>query len=124
MKKLFAFVGMLLLFVAPVFAQDQTPVPAAAAPAADAPAPMAKKASKMAGGDEDGVKAAFDKFSKAWADGDAKARAACFTYDASLINPFGVAANGRAEIEKVFEDENSTIGKGTTRASITSKFIS
>ncbi len=107
---------MLMLFAAPVFAQDQTAAPAAAAPAADAPAPVAKKAAKMTAGDEDGVKAAFDKFSKAWADGDAKARAACFTYDATLINPFGVAASGRAEIEKVFEDENATIGKGTTQS--------
>ncbi len=108
MKKLFAAAAsLLLLFAAPLFADDQAATPGAA-PAA-APAPKAKKA-----GDEAGVKAAFDKFSKAWADGDAKERAACFTSDATLINPFGVAANGRMEIEKLFEDENNTIAKGTT----------
>ena len=63
--------------------------------------------------DEAGVKAAFDRFSQAWAAGDAKARAMGFTEDATLINPFGMAANGRAEIEKLFEGENQTIARGT-----------
>src|ERR1035438_3095263 len=102
MKKLMAVAGLLLLFAAPLFAQDQK-----TAPAADTAAPAPKKAAKTALGDETGIKAAFEKFSKAWADGDAKARAALFTYDATLINPFGVAANGRPEIEKVFEDESN-----------------
>jgi uncharacterized protein (TIGR02246 family) len=117
MKKLFAVAAsLLLLFAAPLFADDQTAAPAAAAPAADTAAPAAGSAmkAKKSGGDEAGVKAVFEKFSKAWADGDAKARAALFTYDATLINPFGVVADGRTEIEKVFEDENNTIAKGTT----------
>ncbi len=112
MKKLFtAAVSLLLLFAAPLFADDQAAAPApAAAPAAGTP-----MKAKKAGGDEAGVKTAFSKFSEAWTNGDAKARAACFTSDATLINPFGVAANGRAEIEKLFEDENQTIAKGTTQ---------
>lgn len=110
MKKLFAVFAM-LLFATPLLAQDQTAAPANNAAA---PAPVKKaKAHKSAGGDEEGIKAGFEKFSKAWADGDAKARAACFTPDATLINPFGVAANGRDEIEKVFEEENKTIANGT-----------
>jgi uncharacterized protein (TIGR02246 family) len=111
MKKWFALAA--ILAVSPVLAAD---APAAAAPAgAPAAAPVAKKPMmKKSGNDEAGVKAGFEKFSKAWADGDAKARAACFTPDATLINPFGVAANGREEITKLFEQENETIAKGTT----------
>src|SRR5581483_198096 len=115
MKKLVAAAGMLMLFAAPLFAQDNAaPAANAAAPAADAPAAAPKKAAKKAGGDEAGVKEGFERFSKAWAAGDAEARAACFTSDATLINPFGIAANGRAEIVKLFEQENATIAKGTT----------
>jgi uncharacterized protein (TIGR02246 family) len=66
------------------------------------------------GGDEEGVKAAFERFSQAWAAGDAKARAMVFTNDGSIINPFGKEAWGRAEIIKLFEEENATIAKGTT----------
>lgn len=110
MKKWFALAAVLA--VAPVLAADKADT-AGTAPAA---APVAKKPmmKKPAANDEAGVKAGFEAFSKAWADGDAKARAACFTPDATLINPFGVAANGRAEITKLFEQENETIAKGTT----------
>ncbi|HUO57699.1 MAG TPA: SgcJ/EcaC family oxidoreductase [bacterium] len=139
LSKYFAAMGMLVLLVAPTWAADTAAPaadkPAAAAPPADssmdesaatskpmeeapaAPAPKAKKAHMMPaakGGDEAGVKAAFDRFSKAWADGDAKARADVFTVDSSLINPFGQEAWGRAEVLKVFEQENATIAKGTT----------
>jgi len=116
MKKFFAVLGM-LFFASPLLAQDQAaPAANAAAPAADtaAAAPAKKAKAAMPAGDEDGIKAEFDNFSKAWAAGDAKARAACFTPDATLINPFGVAANGRAEIQKLFEEENKTIANGTT----------
>ena len=119
LKKLMAGLGMLMLSVAPLFAADAAapatgPAPAAEEAAAPAAKPAVKSAKKAATGDEEGVKAAFGNFSKAWADGDAKARAAMFTYDATLINPFGVVANGREEIQKVFEAENATIAKGTT----------
>ncbi len=120
MKKLFAVAGMLSLFAVPVFADEAAPAaaaPAAAAPAAEAPAaaaPAAKKGAKAVADDEVGVKAAFDRFSQAWGAGDAKARAAVFTNDGSVINPFGKEAWGRAEITKLFEMENETIAKGTT----------
>ena len=114
MKKLFALAVMSLLTM-PLAAQDPNTAPAAANSAAPAAgtAAAAPAAPKAAGG-EDGIKASFDKFSQAWNAGDAKARAACFTNDATLINPFGVAANGHAEIVKLFEQENMTIAKGTT----------
>jgi uncharacterized protein (TIGR02246 family) len=84
---------------------------AADKPAA-APAPLSATVAAP-NQDEAGVKAAFERFSQAWAAGDAKARAMAFTEDATLINPFGMAASGRAEIEKLFEGENQTIAKGT-----------
>ncbi|HVZ80083.1 MAG TPA: SgcJ/EcaC family oxidoreductase [bacterium] len=115
MKKWFALA--VLFAVSPLFAADDA-APAAAAPVAQK---VMKKSS--AGSEEAGIKATFEKFSKAWADGDAKARAACFTTDATLINPFGVAANGRGEIEKLFEAENKTIANGTTHVFDNFKFV-
>lgn len=118
LKKFFAGFGLTVLMAAPVFAAAEAAPPTGPAPedvAAEAPAPVVKKAKRAPSmGDEAGVKAAFDRFSKAWAAGDAKGRADCFTYDATLINPFGLAANGKEEIQKVFEQENATIAKGTT----------
>jgi uncharacterized protein (TIGR02246 family) len=65
-------------------------------------------------GAEAAIEKVWQQFSDAWASGDAPARAALFAEDASLINPFGVKANGRAAIEKVFEMENVGFAKGTT----------
>lgn len=56
----------------------------------------------------------WQNFSDAWARGDAHGRAALWAEDASLINPFGVEAQGRAAIEKVFEQETAGFAKGTT----------
>jgi uncharacterized protein (TIGR02246 family) len=123
MKKLFAVVGMLSLFAVPVFADEAAPAaaPAAAAPAAEAPAsadavaaPMAKKA-KAAGmaGDEEGIKKTFEDVSTAWGTGDAKAVAAFFTLDSSLINPMGMEGHGRKEVQKVVEEEFAGPMKGT-----------
>lgn len=63
---------------------------------------------------EAAIEHVFQKFSDAWARGDAPARAALWAEDASLINPFGVKAHGRAAIEKVFEQENAGFARGTT----------
>jgi uncharacterized protein (TIGR02246 family) len=121
MKKLISAASLLLLFAAPLFAQDQTATPAAstAAPSADttaapaaAPAPMAKKA----GGDEEGVKKQFEDVSAAWAAGDAKAMAALFTPDSSFISPMGEEGKGRKEIEKIFEGVFAGPMKGTQLA--------
>ena len=56
----------------------------------------------------------WQKFSDAWGRGDAAGRAALWAEDASLINPFGVEAHGRPEIQKVFEMETAGFAKGTT----------
>jgi uncharacterized protein (TIGR02246 family) len=64
--------------------------------------------------DEAAIRQVFQEFSDAWAHGDAHARAALWAEDASLINPFGLKAHGRAAIEKLFEQENAGFAKGTT----------
>jgi uncharacterized protein (TIGR02246 family) len=110
-KRWLAGLGMLLL-VAPVLAQDSKAP--AVPPDAAAPAKVVAKKTAPVPGDEAGVKAAFDAFSKAWGAGDAHARAMVFTNDGSVINPFGQEAWGRQELEKLFNQENATIGKGTT----------
>jgi uncharacterized protein (TIGR02246 family) len=65
-------------------------------------------------GAEAAIQKVWQQFSDAWGRGDAQARAALWAEDASLINPFGVVARGRAAIEKVFEQENAGFAKGTT----------
>jgi len=54
------------------------------------------------------------EFKAAWDRHDPKALAAFWTADGDLINPFGRVAKGRAEIEKLFQDEQTGIMKGTT----------
>jgi len=55
----------------------------------------------------------WQQFSDAWGRGDSAARAALWAEDASLINPFGVEAHGRAAILKLFEQEDAGFAKGT-----------
>ena len=66
-------------------------------------------------GAEAAIEKVWQQFADAWARGDARARAALWAEDASLINPFGVEAHGRAAIEKLFEQENAGFAKGTTQ---------
>jgi uncharacterized protein (TIGR02246 family) len=65
-------------------------------------------------GAEAAIQKVWQQFSDAWARADAPARAALFSEDATLINPFGVKANGRAAIEKLFEQENVGFARDTT----------
>lgn len=53
-------------------------------------------------------------FFAAWNQHDVKGMAACWADDATLINPAGRAAHGKAEIEKLFADEQSTMFKAST----------
>jgi uncharacterized protein (TIGR02246 family) len=53
-------------------------------------------------------------FSAAWAKDDTKAMAAFWTEDGDLLNPFGRWAKGRAEVEKLFQDEHTGPLKATT----------
>ncbi len=85
-----------------------TPVVVALALAVAVPALAADHAA-----DEAAIQKVWQQFSATWAR-DPHARAALWTEDASLINPFGVKAQGRAAIEKLFENEDATFAKGTT----------
>ena len=65
-------------------------------------------------GAEAAIEQVWQQFSDAWARGDAPGRAALWAEDATLINPFGAEARGRAAIEKLFEQETAGFAKGTT----------
>jgi uncharacterized protein (TIGR02246 family) len=58
--------------------------------------------------------ARVEEFKAAWDHNDAKALAALWAPNGDLINPFGRVAKGCAEIEKLFQDEQTTMMKGTT----------
>lgn len=55
------------------------------------------------------------EFSAAWAKHDPKALAALWAEDGDLVNPWGRLASGRAEVEKLFADEQT--GTGPMRTS-------
>jgi uncharacterized protein (TIGR02246 family) len=69
---------------------------------------LAKESSEAA------IRATDEAFAAAWNKHDAKAMAAVWAKDGDLINPFGRVAKGRAEIEKVLQDEHSTVFKQST----------
>jgi len=56
---------------------------------------------------EAAIRADEAAFAAAWNKHDAKAMAAFWAQDGDLINPQGRVAKGRAEIEKLFQDEHS-----------------
>jgi uncharacterized protein (TIGR02246 family) len=55
-----------------------------------------------------------EAFFGAWNKHDIGAMAAFWTDDATLINPMGRLAHGRADIEKLLTDEQSTVFKNST----------
>ena len=59
------------------------------------------------------VRAATDAFVAAWNKHDPKAMAAVWAPDGDLINPFGRWASGRADVEKLFTDEQTTFMKSS-----------
>ena len=62
--------------------------------------------------DEDAIKARIAAFIELFNKGDAKAMAAFWTEDATLVNPVGVTGTGRAEVEKIIATDSGTILKG------------
>jgi len=64
--------------------------------------------------DDQAIKDRINDFSAAWNKDDAKAMAAVFTDDGTLINPFAAECHGRDEIEKLFTKEHTTMFKGST----------
>jgi uncharacterized protein (TIGR02246 family) len=63
--------------------------------------------------DEDAIKARVAEFIELFNKGDAKAMAAFWLDDGTLVNPAGVTGKGPAEIEKVIAGDLATILKDT-----------
>ena len=64
--------------------------------------------------DETAIRKSTTDFVAAWNHHDAKAMAGVFSDDADLVNPFGRVAKGRAEVEKLFTDEHTTVMRSST----------
>lgn len=67
---------------------------------------------------ETAVQNLLASFGTAWDKHDARGLASVFAEDADLINPEGRQANGRNEIEQLFQDEHSSRFK-TSRMNMT-----
>jgi len=63
------------------------------------------------------------EFVAAWNKHDSKAMAAVWGEHADLVNPFGMKASGRAEIEKLFEHEQGGVMKATTYSVNSKSFV-
>lgn len=63
--------------------------------------------------DDQAVIARVKEFETAWNKDNTKAMTAIWAEDGSLINPFGVTAHGRAEVEKIFVAEHAQVFKGS-----------
>ena len=57
-----------------------------------------------------------DAFFGAWNQHDAATMASFWTDDATLINPMGRLAHGKAEIQKLLTDEQTTVFRSSTAA--------
>jgi uncharacterized protein (TIGR02246 family) len=64
--------------------------------------------------DEAAIRKFGTEFAAAWNKHDAKAMASFWEEDGDLINPSGRVAKGRAEVEKLFQDEHATAMAGTS----------
>lgn len=65
-----------------------------------------KGAAKAGAKDEDAIKAVVAEFGTAWGKHDPKAMTALYADDATILNPWGRVAKGKAEVEKLFTDEH------------------
>lgn len=63
--------------------------------------------------DDQPIKDRLNEFQAAWNKDDTKAMAAIWAEDGSLINPVGVTAHNRADVEKIFIDEHANRFKAT-----------
>jgi len=101
-----------------VLAAALAAIPVLAGAAETKAAPMKSAPAAAAGTVDAATRAAIDKrmqeFVAAWNKHDSKAMAAVWANHCELINPFGMKASGRAEIEKLFEGEQGGVMKATT----------
>jgi uncharacterized protein (TIGR02246 family) len=65
------------------------------------------------GGQEAAILKVHEQFAENWNKDDAKAMASMFADDADLISPLGRVAKGKAEIEKLYQDEHAGPFKGS-----------
>ncbi len=63
---------------------------------------------------EEGLARTHEAFFSAWNKHDIKAMMTCWADDATLINPMGRTAHGKAEVEAVLTDEHNTMFKAST----------
>src|ERR1051326_519784 len=70
-------------------------------------------ATAFAGGDDAAILKVHEDFAASWNKDDAKGMASPFADDADLINPLGRVAKGKAEIEKLYQDEHTAAFKGS-----------
>jgi len=75
---------------------------------------LAATATKKSDTPDDGILKASQAFFAAWNQHDAKAMASYWADDGTLINPMGQMGHGKAGIEKLFTDEQSTLFKAST----------
>ena len=64
--------------------------------------------------DKAAIEARMQEFATAWNAHDPKAMAATWAEDGDLVNPFGRSPRGRAEIVKLFEEEQGGVMKTST----------
>lgn len=62
---------------------------------------------------ERSLQAALDRFTEAFNRLDAKQVASCWASDGTLLNPMGNYGEGRAGVERVFDEDGRTILEGT-----------
>lgn len=74
---------------------------------------MASGSAGAGGSQEAAILKVHEQFAENWNKDDAKGMAAMFADDADLINPLGRVAKGKAEIEKLYQDEHSGAFKGS-----------
>jgi uncharacterized protein (TIGR02246 family) len=63
---------------------------------------------------EDQIRARVSAFADAWNKHDTVAMTALWSFDGDLINPSGRTAKGMTQIQKLFQDEHSTVMKQST----------
>lgn len=113
-------------FLSVVLAAALAAIPVLAGAAETKAASKSAPPAVAAGTVDAAIRAAIDsraqEFVAAWNKHDPKAMAAIWTTDCDLVNPFGMKARGRAEIEKLFEAEQGGVMK-TTHYTINSESL-
>jgi uncharacterized protein (TIGR02246 family) len=68
----------------------------------------------LLGADDQSIKDRLKGFEAAWNKHDSKAMAAIWADDEDVMNPFGVSARGRGDVDKMFANEHAGVFKAST----------